>query len=87
VRNPHFNKLGQGQTIKLEKHQISYNEDKLYELFTMWNDYRDFGIKPWDVKGKFLVEDIAALRMMMIIQKDVDRMNEKSQSMKGQQKR
>ena len=53
----------------------------------MWRDYQDFGIKPWDIKGKFLVEDITALRMMMIIQKDVDRMHEKYQRAKEKTQR
>lgn len=75
--NPHYNTLK--QPLKLEQYQTEYNQEKLYELFTMWLDYRQFNIKPWDFKDQILVEDIEALRIMSTIQKDIDIMHERAQ--------
>src|SRR5690349_5516410 len=70
--NRRFNRIK--KPVKVETIQGIYNRERLYELFSMFNDYRDFDIKPWDVKGKYVVEDVNALRMMVKIQNDVDSM-------------
>lgn len=37
---------------------------KVTEAFEMYFNYKNLGLKPWEYKGKYLVEDIQVLNMM-----------------------
>ena len=67
---PHFNKLL--KPLVLPKDRVWDLSTKTHEYLEMWLNMTDYGIKPWDIRGEILSEDITAMKMLDKMKKDAD---------------
>lgn len=67
---PHFNKLV--KPVTLPKELFYEMEQKTHEYLEMWINMKNFDIKPWDIRGEILGEDIRAMNMLDTLKHDAD---------------
>lgn len=72
--NPRFNKLK--KPIVLPDDNFEYIYTTVHESITAWIDWKNYDIKPWDVKGKILSQDINNFNMIDKIYSDVQKYKE-----------
>ena len=65
---PHFNQLK--KPLVLPHHYYYHMLTQAHEYLTMWLNMSKYGVKPWDIRGEILAEDINAMRMLDILERD-----------------
>lgn len=67
---PHFNKLKKPVTLPFDRfHEM---EQKTFEYLEMWRNMKDYGVKPWEIRGAVYGEDLRAMHMLDTLQRDAD---------------
>ena len=67
---PHFNSLVKPLTLPRER--LYEMAQKTHEYLEMWLNMLEYGIKPWDIRGEILGEDIVAMKMLDRLKRDSD---------------
>jgi gamma-glutamylcyclotransferase (GGCT)/AIG2-like uncharacterized protein YtfP len=65
---PHFNKLR--KPLVLPHYSYYHMLTQAHEYITMWRNMSNYGIKPWDVRGEILADDVNAMKMLDILERD-----------------